>query len=163
MLPGQVQSLSLHCTSISPKSGGWERPLGTAGKHSPAGTHKTGYDDINHRREIRLLLRPKPRERGKLNGLNLVLPYLIYVKASCWLWIWKCVPLEIVLTLIICRLESVVKYIFKRVFATSKGLHDDTLQLLEPEWGTGQISKEVKESQHIREPQMRQRKPRHHL
>lgn len=96
-------------------------------------THGIGYDDANHRRVIRPLLWPKPRGWEKLNSINLVLPYLIYVKASCWLGIWKCVLLQIVLTLIICRLKSVVKYIFKRVFAASKGLHNDTLQLLEPD------------------------------
>lgn len=83
------------------------------------GPHRTGYDDTNHKWEIRPSLWSKPRDWEKLNSFNLVLPYLIYVKALCWPGIWKCILLQIVLTLIICRLESVVKYIFKRVFAAS--------------------------------------------
>ena len=73
----------------------------------------------------------KPRDWEKFYRFNLVLPYLIYVKASCWLGIWKCVRLQIVLALIICRLKSAVTYIFQGVSAASKDLHNAASQLLE--------------------------------
>lgn len=132
MLPEASQkSVSLHPTFNFQQAWREKRSPCNVGKCSIGVTHSTGYDDANHKWEIRPSLWPKPRDWDKFNSFNLVLPYLIYVKASCWLGIWKCVFRQIVLTLIIFRSKSAVKNIFKRVFAASKGLHNDTLRLLE--------------------------------
>lgn len=53
--------------------------------------YSIGYDDVNYKWEIRLLLWFKFRDWDKFNSFNLVLLYLIYVKVLCWFGIWKCV------------------------------------------------------------------------
>lgn len=155
--------MSLHSMFITSQAWREKGSLCTLARCSIGVTHSIGYTDANHKWEIRPSQWPKPRDWEKFNSFNLVLPYLIYMKASCWLGIWKCVLLQIVLALIICRSKSVVEYIFKRVFTASKDLQNATSQLLESDWVVEQISKEVKESQDARESQMRQREPRPHF
>lgn len=114
MLPEtSPKSMNLHLTFSLQQPGEKERSLCNAGRCSVGVTHSIGYNDANHKRETRPSQWPKPRDWEKLYRFNLVLPYLIYVKASCWLGIWKCVHLQIVLALIICRLKSAVTYIFQ--------------------------------------------------
>lgn len=131
LLEASPKSMNLHLTFNLQQPGEKKRSLRHAGRRSVGVTHGTGQNDANHKREIRPSQRPKPRDWEKFYRFNLVLPYLIYVKASCWLGIWKCVRLQIVLALIICRLKSAVTYIFQGVSAASKDLHNATSQLLE--------------------------------